>query len=245
MAGCLYSQRRSSPLHSLTQFVENTYHYYAVRPLEFHTCVYYVVVSITTTGYGDVTPHSDTGQGVVIAMLLWSFIQVGVRGVDLEPVGVVAPHLHARTYTSCRAHKSRITYTRTCMHAHHPPPGPWMSHRSGMPVCTRTHLHVPSPRMNGTALSLVPQCTKAMHSFQRVLCPHPPPTRMGTECTHHSLPRAPLAPYCLRSLIEVHIQIHLPCCRSPLRCLALPSSWPPAPSSSSRWPASRAPDERP
>jgi hypothetical protein len=124
MAGCLYSQRRSSPLHSLTQFVENTYHYYAVRPLEFHTCVYYVVVSITTTGYGDVTPHSDTGQGVVIAMLLWSFIQVGVRGVDLEPVGVVAPHLHARTYTSCRAHKSRITYTRTCMHAHHPPPWP-------------------------------------------------------------------------------------------------------------------------
>ena len=58
------------------QTVENSYSFYAQQPLEFHTCVYFVVASITTTGYGDVVAHSDTGQLVVICMLLWSFIQV-------------------------------------------------------------------------------------------------------------------------------------------------------------------------
>ena len=46
------------------------------EPLEFHDCVYFIIVSFCTVGYGDVTPQSTLGRITVIVMLSWSFIAV-------------------------------------------------------------------------------------------------------------------------------------------------------------------------
>ena len=59
------------------QIVENASGLWPER-FEFHTCVYYIVVSFCTVGYGDIAPKSDLGRMLVILMLGWSFVKVGV-----------------------------------------------------------------------------------------------------------------------------------------------------------------------
>ncbi len=71
-----HTHTRVAPSLPGDQIVENSYYFYSREPLAFHTSVYFVIVSITSTGYGDISPKSDTGQAVVIFMLAWSFVQV-------------------------------------------------------------------------------------------------------------------------------------------------------------------------
>lgn len=40
-------------------------------PFYWHTSLYYMTVTMTTTGYGDIAPHTDPGRGVIIIFLLW------------------------------------------------------------------------------------------------------------------------------------------------------------------------------
>ena len=62
------------PSHSF-QIVENQSGRWP-EPLEFHDCVYFIIVSFCTVGYGDVTPQSTLGRITVIVMLSWSLIVV-------------------------------------------------------------------------------------------------------------------------------------------------------------------------
>jgi voltage-gated potassium channel len=41
-------------------------------PFPWHTALYYMVVSLTTVGYGDITPKTEVGRGVIMIFLIWS-----------------------------------------------------------------------------------------------------------------------------------------------------------------------------
>jgi len=41
-------------------------------PFPWHTSFYYMIVSLTTVGYGDITPKTEAGRGVILIFLLWS-----------------------------------------------------------------------------------------------------------------------------------------------------------------------------
>ncbi|MGA7979705.1 MAG: ion transporter [Chromatiaceae bacterium] len=65
------------------------------------TSVYWAIVTMTTVGYGDVTPHTDLGKFIASLMMLigWGIIAV--------PTGIVTAEMTARRFT-------RRPTTRTC-----------------------------------------------------------------------------------------------------------------------------------
>ena len=65
------------------------------------TSVYWAIVTMTTVGYGDVTPHTDLGKFIASVMMLigWGIIAV--------PTGIVTAEMTARRF-------ARQPTTRTC-----------------------------------------------------------------------------------------------------------------------------------
>lgn len=65
------------------------------------TSVYWAIVTMTTVGYGDVTPHTDLGKFIASVMMLigWGIIAV--------PTGIVTAEMTARRF-------ARPPTTRTC-----------------------------------------------------------------------------------------------------------------------------------
>lgn len=66
--------------------------------------IYWAIVTITTTGYGDITPRTNIGQFIATLVMLLGY------GILAVPTGIVSAEITARTL-----HPKRPT-TRTCTH---------------------------------------------------------------------------------------------------------------------------------
>ncbi|CEL99297.1 unnamed protein product [Vitrella brassicaformis CCMP3155] len=52
-------------------------------PFDFHTMLYFVVITISTVGYGDIVPESPAGRVIVCALLAFFFISIPVQTNEL------------------------------------------------------------------------------------------------------------------------------------------------------------------
>ncbi len=75
------------------------------------TAVYWAIVTMTTVGYGDVTPHTDLGKFIASLMMLigWGIIAV--------PTGIVTAEMTARRVT----HKPTTRTCHECLSEGHDP----------------------------------------------------------------------------------------------------------------------------
>ena len=76
-------------LGSLMYVVEGPENGYTSIP----TSVYWAIVTMTTVGYGDVTPHTDLGKLIASTMMLLGW------GIIAVPTGIVTAEMTARRFT--------------------------------------------------------------------------------------------------------------------------------------------------
>ena len=74
---------------------------HAFRPEFIPASVYWAIVTMTTVGYGDVTPHTDLGRLIASAMMLIGW------GILAVPTGIVTAEMTAQRFL-------RRATTRTC-----------------------------------------------------------------------------------------------------------------------------------
>jgi len=69
--------RRFSPLVALLYFMASVVVFMLVEDFDFTTAVYFCTVTITTVGYGDVTPRTDAGMVIFVVYILLGLCLVG------------------------------------------------------------------------------------------------------------------------------------------------------------------------
>ena len=81
------------------------------------TSVYWAVVTVTTVGYGDITPHTAGGRAVAALLILigYSVIAIPTGIITAQMTSALAQRNAARRCPSCgRAHDAQAKYCQAC-----------------------------------------------------------------------------------------------------------------------------------
>jgi hypothetical protein len=77
------------------------------QPLPFHVWTYYLVVSIATVGYGDITPISEAGRGLAMFIILFAIISLPAQTNELiEKMNRYS--VYARVHYDVRGHNKHV-----------------------------------------------------------------------------------------------------------------------------------------
>jgi hypothetical protein len=74
---------------------------------DFHTWCYYLVVTISTVGYGDITPKSTTGRFFAMFIILFAIISIPMQTNELiEKMNRYS--VYARVHYNVRGHNKHV-----------------------------------------------------------------------------------------------------------------------------------------